>query len=37
MTERIDLFDSTYRHFTERVLDAIRKDTYGRTSARTAG
>ena len=29
MTERIDLFDSTYRHFTERVLDAIRKDTYG--------
>ena len=29
MTERIDLFDSTYRHFTERVLDEIRKDTYG--------
>ena len=29
MAERIDLFDSTYRHFTERVLDAIRKDTYG--------
>ena len=29
MTERIDLFDSTYRHFTERVLDAIRKDTFG--------
>ena len=27
MTERIDLFDSTYRHFAEGVLDAIRKDT----------
>jgi len=29
MAERIDLFDSTYRHFTDGVLDAIRKDTYG--------
>ena len=29
MPERIDLFDSTYGHFTDRVLDAIRKDTYG--------
>jgi SAM-dependent methyltransferase len=29
MTGRVDLFDSTYRHFTERVLDEIRKDTYG--------
>ena len=29
MTERIDLFDSTYRHFTEQVLDAIRKETFG--------
>jgi SAM-dependent methyltransferase len=25
---RIDLFDSTYRHFTERTLDAIRKETF---------
>jgi SAM-dependent methyltransferase len=29
MAERVDLFDSTYQHFSERVLDAIRKDTYG--------
>ena len=29
MTKRIDLFDSTYGHFTEQVLDAIRKETYG--------
>jgi SAM-dependent methyltransferase len=29
MPERIDLFDSTYQHFTERTLDAIRKDTFG--------
>ncbi|MEO5823235.1 MAG: class I SAM-dependent methyltransferase [Vicinamibacteraceae bacterium] len=29
MTERIDLFDSTYQHFTEQVLDAIRKETFG--------
>ena len=29
MAERVDLFDSTYRHFTEQVLDQIRKDTYG--------
>jgi SAM-dependent methyltransferase len=29
MAERVDLFDSTYRHFTEQVLDEIRKDTYG--------
>jgi hypothetical protein len=28
MPERIDLFDSTYRHFTERVLDIIRKETF---------
>src|SRR6185295_17398092 len=27
--ERVDLFDSTYTHFTDRVLDAIRKDTFG--------
>jgi SAM-dependent methyltransferase len=29
MTERVDLFDSTYRHFTDQVLDAIRKETFG--------
>ena len=29
MTERVDLFDSTYKHFTDQVLDAIRKDTFG--------
>ena len=29
MTRRVDLFDSTYRHFTDAVLDAIRKDTFG--------
>jgi SAM-dependent methyltransferase len=29
MPERIDLFDSTYQHFTERTLDAIRKETFG--------
>ena len=29
MAERVDLFDSTYNHFTDRVLDAIRKDTFG--------
>lgn len=29
MPERIDLFDSTYSHFTEEVLDTIRKETFG--------
>lgn len=29
MPERIDLFDSTYGHFTENVLDIIRKETFG--------
>ncbi|HKR60898.1 MAG TPA: class I SAM-dependent methyltransferase [Pyrinomonadaceae bacterium] len=29
MAERVDLFDSTYQHFTDRVLDAIRKETFG--------
>jgi SAM-dependent methyltransferase len=29
MPERVDLFDSTYSHFTDPVLDAIRKDTFG--------
>ena len=27
---RIDLFDSTYAHFTEEVLEAVRLETYGR-------
>jgi hypothetical protein len=26
MPERVDLFDSTYSHFTEQVLDIIRKN-----------
>lgn len=29
MTERIDLFNSTYSHFTEQVLDSVRKETFG--------
>lgn len=29
MTKPIDLFDSTYSHFTEQVLEAIRKETFG--------
>jgi SAM-dependent methyltransferase len=29
MAQRVDLFDSTYSHFTDRVLDAIRKETFG--------
>jgi SAM-dependent methyltransferase len=29
MPERIDLFDSTYSHFTDRVLSNIRKETFG--------
>jgi SAM-dependent methyltransferase len=29
MTKRVDLFDSTYSHFTEQVPDAIRKETFG--------
>ena len=29
MSKRVDLFDSTYSHFTEQVLDAIRKETFG--------
>jgi SAM-dependent methyltransferase len=27
--QRVDLFDSTYRHFTEQVLDAVRKEAFG--------
>lgn len=29
VADRIDLFDSTYRHFTDQVLDVIRKETFG--------
>lgn len=29
MAERVDLFNSTYSHFGDRVLDAIRKETFG--------
>ncbi|HET6671149.1 MAG TPA: class I SAM-dependent methyltransferase [Pyrinomonadaceae bacterium] len=29
MPDRVDLFDSTYKHFTDQVLDAIRKETFG--------
>ena len=28
MSKRVDLFDSTYSHFTEQVLDAVRKETF---------
>jgi ubiquinone/menaquinone biosynthesis C-methylase UbiE len=30
MTKRVDLFDSTYSHFAEQVLEAIREETFGR-------
>jgi SAM-dependent methyltransferase len=29
MAERIDLFDSTYSHFTKQVLETIREETFG--------
>lgn len=29
MPERIDLYDNTYRHFTDQVLEAIRKEAFG--------
>jgi SAM-dependent methyltransferase len=29
MTKRIDLFDSTYTHFSQQVLEAVRKETFG--------
>jgi SAM-dependent methyltransferase len=29
VTRRVDLFDSTYSHFTDPVLSAIRKETFG--------
>jgi SAM-dependent methyltransferase len=30
VAKRIDLFDSTYSHFTKQVLETIRKETFGR-------
>jgi protein-L-isoaspartate O-methyltransferase len=29
LTQRVDLFDSTYGHFTQDVLAAIRRETFG--------
>lgn len=29
MAKRIDLFDNTYSHFTEQILQSIRKETFG--------
>lgn len=29
MAERVELFDSTYTHFTDKVLDVIGKETFG--------
>ncbi|HKQ18398.1 MAG TPA: class I SAM-dependent methyltransferase [Candidatus Eisenbacteria bacterium] len=29
MAKRVDLFENTYKHFTDEVLGAIRKDTFG--------
>src|SRR5262249_58653788 len=29
VAKRIDLFDSTYSHFTKQVLETIRKETFG--------
>ncbi|MCA1581655.1 MAG: methyltransferase domain-containing protein [Acidobacteria bacterium] len=29
MTDRVELFSSTYRHFTDPVSDAVRKETFG--------
>jgi SAM-dependent methyltransferase len=36
MSKRIDLFDSTYGHFSEQVMDAIRKETFGRDIAQNS-
>jgi SAM-dependent methyltransferase len=30
MAKRVDLFDSTYSHFTKQVLETIRKETFGK-------
>lgn len=29
LTQRVDLFDSTYGHFTQDVLATIRRETFG--------
>ena len=29
MAKRVDLFDSTYSHFTRQVLETIRQETFG--------
>jgi len=29
MAKRVDLFDSTYTHFTRQVLETIREETFG--------
>jgi cyclopropane fatty-acyl-phospholipid synthase-like methyltransferase len=29
MPKRVDLFDSTYSHFTKQVLESIREETFG--------
>ena len=29
LTQRVDLFDSTYGHFTEDVLATVRRETFG--------
>ena len=36
MAKRVDLFDSTYEHFTERVSDAIRKEAFGADIGQTS-
>lgn len=36
MAKRVDLFDSTYERFTEPVLDAIRKETFGADIGQTS-
>ena len=36
MEKRVDLFDSTYEHFTERLSDAIRKETFGADIGQTS-
>ncbi len=36
MTERVDLYDSSYEHFGDSVLDDARKDTYGEDIGQTS-
>jgi len=37
LAKRIDLFDSTYSHFTKQVLETVRKESSVRTLVRTVG